>query len=119
LRLPPPVSDELGATSPQSWNARPAERHSSVANRSRPLALIEGAGFERARKLDGDDDAIRRRRNRDHARALRQERRDIGRRRASLGLENAIADDAKHRGDGEQRGRARDRPSAALWLKAA
>lgn len=60
LRLPPPVSDELGATSPQNWNARPAERHSSVANRSRPLALIEGVGFERACKLDGDDDAIRR-----------------------------------------------------------
>src|SRR6516164_10154410 len=54
---------------------------------------VEGADLDRAAYIEGHGDAVLGHRRGDDARALRQQRGDV-RRRASLRLENAIADDA-------------------------
>src|SRR5215470_15074528 len=57
-------------------------------------AQVESADLDRATDVERDRDAILGNRGRHDARALRQQRGDLGRRHASLRLENAIADDA-------------------------
>ena len=108
-----------------AWPTKPAQKrkqarvpawssdaHGSVANRSRPVGLSVRASkvriLDRAGDLQRHHDAVLRHRRRHDARALRQQRGDLRRRHASLGLENAIADDAEHGGDRHHGGHAGD-----------
>src|SRR6476659_8423956 len=87
--IPVQTAEHIPA-SPISWigsEFEPASRFERLC--------FEGADFNRAAYIDGHRDAIFRDRGCDDVRTLRQQRRDL-RRRASLGLENAIADDADH-----------------------
>src|SRR5262245_55829688 len=96
----------------QNYYRSPLRRQSRLGRKPEPSGGlerldVEGADLDRAAYIERHRDAVLGHGRGDDARALRQQRGDV-RRRASLRLENAIADDADDRSDREERGGAGD-----------